>query len=48
MKRFNLSDWALNHRSFVWFLMIVCLVAGVHGLSYRSAARKIRTSRSRR
>ena len=21
MKRFNLSDWALNHRSFVWFLL---------------------------
>jgi multidrug efflux pump subunit AcrB len=28
MKKFNLSDWSLNHRSFVWFLMIVCLVAG--------------------
>ncbi len=30
MKRFNLSDWALGHRSFVWFLMIVCLVAGAY------------------
>ena len=29
MTRFNLSDWALNHRSFVWFLMIVSLVAGI-------------------
>lgn len=29
MKRFNLSDWALQHRSFVWFLMIVSLVAGI-------------------
>ena len=28
MNRFNLSDWALNHRSFVWFLMIICVVAG--------------------
>ncbi|MAC78835.1 MAG: ACR family transporter [Rhodobacteraceae bacterium] len=28
MKSFNLSDWALNHRSFVWFLMIVSLLAG--------------------
>ncbi|MWD28932.1 AcrB/AcrD/AcrF family protein [Aquicoccus sp. SCR17] len=25
---FNLSEWALGHRSFVWFLMIVSLVAG--------------------
>jgi len=26
--RFNLSDWALQHRSFVWYLMIMCMVAG--------------------
>ncbi|WP_456390121.1 efflux RND transporter permease subunit [Profundibacter sp.] len=26
--RFNLSDWALQHRSFVWYLMIICMVAG--------------------
>ncbi|MHC0054714.1 efflux RND transporter permease subunit [Actibacterium sp. D379-3] len=28
MKQFNLSDWALRHRSFVWFLMILSLIAG--------------------
>ncbi|MCU9848867.1 efflux RND transporter permease subunit [Defluviimonas sp. WL0024] len=38
MKRFNLSDWALNHRSFVWFLMIVSLAAGV--LAYVSIGRE--------
>lgn len=37
-KGFNLSDWALNHRSFVWFLMIVSLVAGV--FSYNSMGRE--------
>ena len=26
--RINLSDWALNHRSFVWYLMIISMVAG--------------------
>ncbi|MBV1863916.1 MAG: efflux RND transporter permease subunit [Rhodobacteraceae bacterium] len=25
---FNLSDWALSHRSFVWYLMIISMVAG--------------------
>ena len=25
---FNLSDWALRHRSLVWFLLIVSLIAG--------------------
>ncbi|GIX13491.1 MAG: ACR family transporter [Paracoccaceae bacterium] len=29
MTRFNLSEWALRHRSFVWFLMLVSLVAGI-------------------
>ena len=33
MKDFNLSDWALGHRSLVWFLMLVCLVAGVMAYS---------------
>ena len=27
--RFNLSDWALEHRSLVWFFIIVSAVAGV-------------------
>lgn len=38
MKGFNLSDWALNHRSFVWFLMLVCLIAGV--MSYTTIGRE--------
>jgi len=38
MKTFNLSDWALNHRSLVWFLMIVSLVAGI--ISYVSIGRE--------
>lgn len=38
MTRFNLSDWALNHRSFVWFLMIIALVAGA--MSYVSIGRE--------
>ncbi|PRD42526.1 ACR family transporter [Phyllobacterium phragmitis] len=28
MKGFNLSDWALNHRSLVWYFMLVFLIAG--------------------
>lgn len=28
-KGFNLSDWALNHRSLVWYFMMVFLVAGL-------------------
>ena len=32
MSRFNLSEWALNHRSFVVYSMIVLMVAGA--LSY--------------
>ena len=35
---FNLSDWALKHRSFVWFLMIVSLVAGA--LAYVNLGRE--------
>ena len=38
MKGFNLSDWALGHRSFVWFLMLVSLIGG--GLSYMSMGRE--------
>ncbi len=29
MKPFNLSDWALEHRSLVWYFMIVFAIAGV-------------------
>lgn len=36
--RFNLSDWALKHRSLVWFLMIVSLAAGI--LSYMNMGRE--------
>ncbi|MBL4927734.1 efflux RND transporter permease subunit [Fuscibacter oryzae] len=35
---FNLSDWALRHRSFLWYLMVVSLVAGT--LSYLSMGRE--------
>jgi multidrug efflux pump len=38
MTRFNLSDWALRHRSFNWFLMIICLVAGA--MSYMGIGRE--------
>jgi multidrug efflux pump subunit AcrB len=38
MNRFNLSDWALRHRSFVWFLMIVSVLAGA--LSYVNIGRE--------
>ncbi|WP_417711853.1 efflux RND transporter permease subunit [Roseibium aggregatum] len=29
MKKFNLSDWALNHRSLIWYFMIISVFAGV-------------------
>nr|MBP6738304.1 efflux RND transporter permease subunit [Paracoccaceae bacterium] len=38
MSGFNLSDWALRHRSFLWYLMIVSLLAGV--FSYMSMGRE--------
>ena len=43
---FNLSDWALHHRSLVWFLMIVSMVAGLApelaaGLTRRIGADKV-------
>jgi multidrug efflux pump len=31
-RNFNISQWALAHRSFVWFLVIIIVAAG--GLSY--------------
>ncbi len=36
--RFNLSDWALHHRSLVWFLLIVSMIAG--GISYTRLGRE--------
>lgn len=38
MKGFNLSDWALKHRSLVWFMIIVSLIAGT--LSYMNLGRE--------
>ena len=36
--RFNLSDWALEHRSLVWFFIIVSAVAGT--LAYMQLGRE--------
>ena len=38
MKSFNLSDWAINHASLVWYFMIACMLAG--GLSYFNLGRE--------
>ncbi|TDE34016.1 efflux RND transporter permease subunit [Antarcticimicrobium sediminis] len=38
MKTFNLSDWALKHRSFIWFLMLISVIAGA--LSYVNIGRE--------
>ncbi len=38
MKPFNLSDWALQHRSFVWFLLVVSMIAGT--ISYLGLGRE--------
>ncbi len=38
MKKFNLSEWALNHRSLMWYFMILSVVAGV--LSYINLGRQ--------
>lgn len=37
MTRFNLSDWALRHRSLVWYFMLVASLAGL--LSYFNLGR---------
>ncbi|MGA0613227.1 efflux RND transporter permease subunit [Paracoccus sp. KR1-242] len=37
-RSFNLSDWALHHRSLVWFLLIVSMIAGT--LSYLRLGRE--------
>jgi len=38
MKGFNLSEWAINHRPFVWYLMLLFVVTGV--LSYVELGRE--------
>ena len=38
MKGFNLSDWALGHRSLVWYFMLVFVVAGI--FSYLNLGRE--------
>ena len=38
MKKFNLSDWALDHRSLVWYFMIIFIVAGL--MSYQNLGRE--------
>ncbi|OHV80192.1 efflux RND transporter permease subunit [Rhizobium sp. LCM 4573] len=38
MKKFNLSDWALDHRSLVWYFMIVFILAGL--FSYLNLGRE--------
>ena len=30
MKPFNLSDWALRHRSLVWYFMLAFMAAGLY------------------
>ena len=36
--RFNLSDWALHHRSLIWFLLFVSMIAGT--ISYMRLGRE--------
>ena len=38
MMRLNLSEWAIGHRSFIWFLMLATLLAGA--LSYSRLGRE--------
>ena len=38
MKSFNLSDWALEHRSLIWYFMLIFVVAG--SLSYMNLGRE--------
>jgi len=38
MKNFNLSEWSLNHRSFIWFLMMISAIAGI--MAYRNLGRE--------
>ena len=39
VSRFNLSEWALGHRSFVWFLMLLVVLAGALSSSARPRGR---------
>lgn len=38
MNKFNLSDWALEHRSLVWYFMLLFMVAGI--MSYVELGRE--------
>ena len=38
MKSFNISEWALEHRSFVWFLMVIAAAAGM--MAYQGLGRE--------
>ena len=38
MKSFNLSEWALQHRSLVWYMMLILVVAGL--FSYQKLGRE--------
>jgi multidrug efflux pump subunit AcrB len=38
VKDFNLSDWALDHRSMVWYFMIIFMIAGI--FSYLNLGRE--------
>ena len=46
MRSFNLSDWALKHRSLVWYFMIAFMVAGFFAYC-SSGDKKILTSQSK-
>ena len=47
MKSFNLTEWALNHRAIVLFLILAIGIGGVLGFR-SSASSKTRISRCRR
>jgi len=38
VKSFNISEWALEHRSFVWFLMVIAAAAGI--MAYQGLGRE--------
>lgn len=38
MARFNLSEWAVNNRAIVVFLMLVCVIGGIK--AYESLGRQ--------